>query len=424
MKIDTNSIYRYGRPYTKSNSHIDGYKNYFYYTQTTGENKPLLDSGINPISITNEGSTVPAILIHSNPFKSGSKDTPWMDFIDNDNGYVRYAGDNKPGSDNPNTTGNISLIKQFELQKSNRTIDRKSSCPIIVFENVKVGNKRKGYKKFLGFGIIEKVERVIEFHKESYYPNYVFIIMIMDMMAENDTFDWDWISARRKNEISLEESHKLAPYAWKKWVNGEIKDISNFQRKIYKSRIVKESDQKDYSKKQKKILEEIKKYYEKKHNDFEYLAAFVTEEIITGEGNNYITGWICKGVGDGGIDFVGKIKISNSLSLVDIVVLGQAKCIKPENSVSGKDIARTVARLKRGWIGSFVTTGIFSKKVQEEIYNDKYPLMLINGKLIADTISKYMHENNIRSVKSFLQKTDDRFQSMRSGRSFDEIVYM
>ena len=347
-----------------------------------------------------------------------------MDFIDNDNGYVRYAGDNKPGNKDPNTQRNQSLIKQYELHKSNNKSDRKSSSPIILFENVKVGKKIKGYKKFLGFGIVDKVERIIEFYKDSYYPNYVFTIMIMDMSAENDTFDWDWISARRKNELSLEDSHDLSPLIWQKWVKGGVKDISKFQRKVYKSRILKEIDQKDYTKKQKKILDDVKKYYENKSNDFEYLAAFITEKIITDEGNNYRTGWICKGVGDGGIDFVGKIKISKGLSLVDIVVLGQAKCIKPETSVSGKDISRTVARLKRGWIGSFVTTGIFSKKVQEEIYNDKYPLMLINGKLIADTILKFMHENKIKTVKLFLRKIDERFQNLRMDRSFDEIIHI
>jgi len=424
MKIDTNSIYRYARPYSESNSEIDGYKNYFYYTYTTGEKKPLLDRGINPVAVNNTINIVPAILIHTNPLKSGTEDTPWMDFIDSDNGHVRYAGDNKPGSDDPDTHCNLSLIKQYELHQSNNVNDRKSSCPIILFENIKVGNKRKGFKKFVGFGIIRKVERIIEFHKNSYYPNYVFTIILMDMKDENDTFDWSWISARRKNTMSLQQSHALAPVAWKLWVQNGIKNISSLQRKIYKSHIVKEKEQRDLTIKQKNILEQIKNHYETKEKDFEYLAAFITEKLISDEGNNFIFGWICKGVGDGGIDFVGKIKIGQNLSLVDIVVLGQAKCIKPIASVNGKDIARTVARLKRGWIGSFVTTGIFSSKVQEEIYNDKYPLMLINGKSVADVVMRFMHENKIRSVKSFLKMIDQNYENKRMDREFDEIIYI
>ena len=70
-----------------------------------------------------------------------------MDLIDNDNGFIRYAGDNKPGSSNPNTSHNIKLIEQYELHQSGKVDDRKLACPIIVFENVQVGSLRKGFKK-------------------------------------------------------------------------------------------------------------------------------------------------------------------------------------------------------------------------------------------------------------------------------------
>ena len=62
----------------------DGYKNYFYYTSTKGESKPLLDSGINPIATKNDGSIIPAILIHS------KQNTPneFFDFCDSWTGNI------------------------------------------------------------------------------------------------------------------------------------------------------------------------------------------------------------------------------------------------------------------------------------------------------------------------------------------------
>ena len=62
-----------------------------------------------------------------------------------------------------------------------------------------------------------------------------------------------------------------------------------------------------------------------------------------------------------------------------LVVLGQAKCEAPTSSTSGKDIARTVARLRRGWIGCYVTTGTFSTHTQREVADDRYPLLLVPG---------------------------------------------
>jgi restriction endonuclease Mrr len=66
-----------------------------------------------------------------------------------------------------------------------------------------------------------------------------------------------------------------------------------------------------------------------------------------------------------------------------VVVLGQAKCLTTDGSVGGRDLARLVARLQRGWFGVFVTTGVFSTAAQQELYEDRSPVVLINGKRLA-----------------------------------------
>ncbi len=38
-----------------------------------------------------------------------------------------------------------------------------------------------------------------------------------------------------------------------------------------------------------------------------------------------------------------------------------------------------MARLRRGWIGVYVTTGAYSEPAQTEMVEDQYPIVLING---------------------------------------------
>ncbi|WP_259470459.1 restriction endonuclease [Streptomyces sp. 1114.5] len=71
--------------------------------------------------------------------------------------------------------------------------------------------------------------------------------------------------------------------------------------------------------------------------------------------------------------------LGSGLAGTKLVVLGQAKCIKPDSLVSAEQIARVVARLRRGWIGVYVTTGSYSEPAQLEMVEDQYPVVLING---------------------------------------------
>ena len=424
--INTNRIYRYSRPYSEKEEMIDGYHNYFFFTYTKGSPKPLLEKGINPIGDKINDQRVPAILINTNPLKSGSDSTPWMDLIDNDNGYIRYAGDNKPGGNNPDTPGNLSMIRQFELQQSINDNDRRKSCPIIIFENIQVGDKRKGYKKFLGFGIIKSIQLIVEYDRnsDSYYPNYVFELMILDMANEGDTFNWGWISDRRNPNLSINKTFKFAPLSWKKWIKNGSASTDGLRRKVYKTLIVPPSNQKQMDRRLEKLLDQIYHYYDDNKHSFEYLAAYVTEKVIMYNGSNYQLGWITSKTSDGGIDYVGKINVGKDLSSVNIVVLGQAKCINPSSSVAAIDLARTVARLQRGWVGSFVTTGIFSYRAQNEVFNDKYPLMLINGKLVAETVARTMHKDKFSSVSKLLSQIDSIYSQKVMNKRPEEIVYM
>lgn len=137
-----------------------------------------------------------------------------------------------------------------------------------------------------------------------------------------------------------------------------------------------------------------------------------TLKTIEESGAKCIPGWITKASGDGGVDFVLRIDIGQEqLASVQIVVLGQAKCTDPSKPVNGKDIARTVARMKRGWIGAFVSTSYFSEPVQKEVKEDSYPLMMINGAKLASIVDHELFENK-QSLNDYLDSLKTKYRQM------------
>jgi len=401
MKIRINQIFRYVASGTKlKSSDLEdfysltkgsyttgigtGGKGIFHYAQITGPDKR---------------ARVPAIILHTNPFKEGSDLTPWVDYIDHENGYAIYNGDNKSSSGSAfESSGNKVIQELFPLYLSEK--NRIEAPPILLFKQETVGGKRKGYRSFSGFGIPKSI--YIRSQKNpvngDIFSNLVFEMILFSLDKEEGLLDWQWINDRRDSSLDIGQSNQKAPYAWKKWVKKGFGCLTEIQNDILKNRLTKTSDQKVLEKDQKNILETIYKYYKNKKHHFEALASLVSAHSL---GHGKITrGWITKQSSDGGVDFVSKMELGNGFGKTSLVVLGQAKCIKTSAAVSGKDIARIVARLQRGWIGVFVTTGVFSEKCQREVFYDKYPLVLINGLRL------------VQEIKEILRKTDQTLESL------------
>lgn len=104
-------------------------------------------------------------------------------------------------------------------------------------------------------------------------------------------------------------------------------------------------------------------------------------------------------------------------------MLGQAKCEKLDSPTGGNHIARTVARLKRGWLGVYVTTSYFSESVQREVIEDNYPIVLIHGKRIAEELSQLLHESETaNTVNELLNEIDAQYASRIRRRRPDEVL--
>ncbi|WP_344336071.1 restriction endonuclease [Kitasatospora putterlickiae] len=370
-------------------------ENFYFVTESPGRPRALLEKGINAMAKVGTGAGVrrPAVMIRSSPWKAGSEQTPWHDVFDIDNGHVRYFGDHKPETTSSvgTTTGNAALLEAFDSHQSPTAEGRAAAAPLLLFRSVSKDGKVKGHVQFCGVAVIERAERVVQWGSQdrTTFTNYVFDLVVIDLTAEGDTLDWDWITARRDPDRTDAQVLELAPKAWREWVKHGRSVLPKMRRRVARSRVVKVRDQRPLPGDQMDAdLQAVYKRFDNDKHAFETLAAIVAAKVMRGSGHSYDEGWLTRRSGDGGADFVGRLDLGSGLAGTKLVVLGQAKCIKPDSLVSAEQIARVVARLRRGWIGVYVTTGSFSEPAQLEMVEDQYPIVLINGR----DLIKELHE--------------------------------
>ena len=349
---------------------------------------------------------VPAFIFHSNPFKRGAENTPWVDVIEPDAGYCLFHGDNRRAGAGPLASrGNAKFIQVQHVYADPAL--RKFAPPILVFEQAEYKGNHRGYRRFCGFGV--PVRRALATQREKnggYFTNLVIELALFRLEQENEIFDWNWIDARRDASIDADTILLASPSSWKRWVSGGELAVEGCRRIVARQTVVDSSEQQEITREERKILLEVLDYYGKKKHAFEGLASFVAQRVL---GSQCRRGWVTKRSGDGGVDFVSRLDVgerADRLSLKPAVVLGQAKCVGAATSVSGHALARVVARLQRGWIGVFVTTGIFSRAAQLELEEDRYPVVLINGKRLAKVLFEVLTQERISLLDLLDRETE------------------
>lgn len=417
-------LYRYAKPASPGDEVVDGIPNFHYVVSMPGLPTLQLEKGINPPAATRavDGERLSVLLLSSNENKLGSIENPWHDTISPDEGFARYFGDNKTPDVDPGTTpGNRALLRQFELHTSPDRAKREKAAPILLFKS-----SRKGYKEFAGLALITGARRVTQFAEKNggFFTNYLFDLVVLSLTEEDESVAMLWIADRRdpKNEAKI--ANAMAPKAWLAWVKYGSAEIEKLKRRVARYRIVPKRDQvapADSDKR--KVLQKIYDFYEPKRHRFEALASMACESMVKETGAHYQRGWLTRGTGDGGLDFVGRIDIGDGLSRTKLVVLGQAKCEKIDAPTGGVHIARTVARLRRGWLGAYVTTSFFSDAVQREVYEDQYPVVLLNGAALAAETTRLQLASGFQDVDQFLHHVDAGYEDQVSSRKPEEILW-
>ena len=431
-------IYRYAKPSPGPDvEYIDGIRNLFNVTRwpawpgLAGAGRVQLDHGIELLKLINgpEGERRPAILIASKPHRAGSDWTPWHDELDPHSGHVRYFGDNKADFDQDaeRARGNRGVLDELILHRSNLRSQRLAAAPLLFFESVVHQGREKGHWRFIGVGVIERVERVVQIdRRDRLFTNYAFDCALIDLSPENLTLSWEWIAARRDPTCTLEAALKLAPQNWQRWVEGGAAVIDRIRQSVARYGVVPPRLQRPIAgTPADDALRFVMNHYKTSgdwegvgEHRFEGMASEVVGTYLN-ETARYTPGWITRRGGDGGIDFVGRLDLGAPSSSLKIVVLGQAKC--REGATGGLDLARTVARLDRGWVGAFVTTGYFTPEAQREIVSDRFPLLLVNGLQVGEAVSRNAALSGL-DIPTYIRAVDAQYDSRVSSRLPSEIL--
>ena len=314
-----------------------------------------------------------------------------MDVIEPDAGYALYHGDNKtPGRSALEGRGN-SAFNAVVDQYSDPT-KRQLAPPVLVFEHAAVDGKKKGYRRFVGFGVPTDVRLQTQAARGGRFTNLAIELALFGLESEGDSFDWRWISDRRDPSISAARSNQRAPESWRIWVAEGDAAIERIRRDVVRESVFRASERREVPEDLGGLLNSVYQFYRSKPHGFEGLASFVTQKVV---GRDCRRGWVTPRSGDGGIDFVNRLDVGSGMASASAVILGQAKNREPSRTVAGRDVARVVARLRRGWIGAFVTTGVFTNNAQRELIDDEYPMLLVDGIRVAEEVQKELISEGI-----------------------------
>ena len=276
-----------------------------------------------------------------------------------------------------------------------------------MFEHTAVDGKKKGYRRFAGFGVPTDVRLQTQATRGGRFTNLAIELALFGLESEGDAFDWRWISDRRDQSMSAARSNQRAPESWRIWVAEGDAAIERIRRDVVRDRVFRASERRKVSADLHGLLNSVHQFYESKPHGFEGLASFVTQKVV---GPDCRRGWVTPRSGDGGIDFVNRLDVGSGMASTSAVILGQAKNREPFKAVAGRDLARVVARLRRGWIGAFVTTGVFTDSAQRELIDDEYPMLLVDGIRVAQEVQKELISEGI-NLERFLKRETDWYDS-------------
>ena len=360
----------------------------------------------------------PAFIFYATNHNRGSVSNPWLDIIDEDRGFALYHGDNRhPHRPPSEARGNRQFMAVIE-QYSDPVL-REAAPPVLLFEDHVVDGRAKGYRRFSGFGVPTNVHVQAQASQKGHFANLAIELALFGLDAEQGLFDWSWIDDRRDRSLNISDANRRAPNSWQTWVQGGGAELDRVRRNVFRTRILSPTEQRDMTVDDRAILERVHTYYSTSPYHFEGLASLVAQRLL---GPECTRGWVTRRSGDGGIDFVSRLVVGTGFSTASLVVLGQAKVLHPERgTVSGTDLARVTARLHRGWLGVFVTTGTFTTQAQMELDVDGYPIVLINGQHLAQVLQKEMATTGL-GLESLFEREANWYSSNLSSLPAENIL--
>ena len=319
-------------------------------------------------------------------------DPDWPDVLDVELGRFTYWGDNKKAGQRLSSTkrgGNQILQTMFD--RLHGSVDeRKRIPPFFVFTK---GSKGRDVV-FRGLAVpgapgitanedLVAVWRTGESGKR--FQNYRSLFSILDISVVTRTWINDLLSGVRNG------SH--APGAWSRWRAGKTAELLTAPASLL-SRPKAQQLPDDVDR---PMIEAVVAHFENP-TDFEACAARLWE-MQAGRIEYTMT----RPSRDGGRDAFGTVRVGPESDPVRLEFALEAKRYAFENSVSVRDLARLISRIRNRMFGVLVTTSYLNQQAYEEFKADGHPIIVIAARDIVD-ILKANGYSDANDVKAWLNR--------------------
>ena len=299
-------------------------------------------------------------------------ETEWPDSLDREEGLFVYYGDNRsPGhalNDTP-VGGNALLELVFSLAHG---ASRDKVPPFLCFESFEGADGM--YMRFLGVAApgrpgvsgLEDLVAVWRIKDGKRFQNYRALFSIL----EAETVGHAWLEDLVQGVLPSASRH--CPEAWRTWVAHNRYHLLRCERTIQvRSRV----EQTPRNERERAVLKAL--ISELSPREFEFAAASLVQLMDP----RFVNLEVTPAVRDRGRDVVAQYRVGHELHQVLLAAYVEAK--QWQGSVGVKPMMRLLSRIKHRDLGVFVTTSYFEKQVQEELREDRHPVILISGGDIA-----------------------------------------
>jgi len=301
-------------------------------------------------------------------------ETEWPDSLERESGQLVYYGDNRSPGRRLNDTaigGNRLLEHVFTLLHSGR---RELIPPFLCFESYKTDTGSQ--MKFLGLACpgahrasaFEDLVAVWRVAGDARFQNYRAVFTIL----RTEIIQRDWLVDLVDGVRSF--SSAACPESWNEWVHSGVYSPLKCARQVV-PRTREEQGPRDS--RERRVLQEV--FDRLSDREFEFAAADLLEKMDPRFVNLVVT----RATRDGGRDVIANYRVGHDNHQVLLSAYVEAKRWNPSNAVGVKPMMRLIARLKHRDLGVFVTTSFFETQVQEELIEDRHPILLLSGGDIA-----------------------------------------
>ncbi|OKJ52581.1 restriction endonuclease [Streptomyces sp. CB02261] len=320
----------------------------------------------------------------------------WPDHLDVETGTFTYYGDNKkPGQSLHSTprAGNV-LLRDVFAASHGTAAERAAVPPFFLFEKAAPGFSVR-FRGLLAPGgpTLTPDDELAAIWRATgglRFQNYRSRFTVLD----HDQIPRSWIQHLLAGGDPVDGG---CPDAWHTWVEGRVyRPLLAPVTTVIRSK----SDQLPDDTVGTAMLEEIREYFRGREHDFEASAVAIWRMIARNTGAVDVT----RPSRDGGRDAVGTYGLGPASSRIAIDFALEAKCYGTGNSVGVREVSRLISRIRHRNFGVLVTTSYFHRQVQEEVYEDGHPIVLVAGRDIIDAL-RQNGRTTVSAVRQWLEQS-------------------